>query len=155
MQAHQVGLCQEDDGSRYGCIHIDGRQAGPASLLVTAYYGKSQGTCSAASSFGTSEYGSSSSSVLASAFGTGLDNRFNSGQKDLPPCCLNTVLLSVDVVEPLTGDAPVALNNEKSVKASRARRLWAVRQCPPEQEAQFCIDTVSYTHLTLPTNREV
>ena len=113
LQAHQVGLCQEADGSQYGCIHIDGRQAGPASLLVTAYYGKSQGTCSAARSFGTSEFGSSSSSVLSSAFGTGLDERFNNGQSNLPPCCLNTIMLSVDVVEPLLGDAPVALDKEK------------------------------------------
>ena len=110
LQAHQIGLCQEDDGTQYGCIHIDGRQAGPASLLVTAYYDKKQGECSAERSFGTSEYGDATSSVLTSAFGTGLDERFNSGQSDLPPCCLNTIMLSINVVEPEVGDTPTPLD---------------------------------------------
>jgi hypothetical protein len=52
LLAHQVGLCNEPGSTtKYGCIHIDGNQVGPASLLVTAYYGTKQGACSAALSF--------------------------------------------------------------------------------------------------------
>jgi hypothetical protein len=70
---------------------------------------KKQGECSAESSFGTSQFGSSSSSVLTSDFGKGLDGRFNGGATGLPSCCLNTIMLSVNVVEPESGGGPSPL----------------------------------------------
>ncbi len=150
LQAHQIGLCQEEDGTQYGCIHIDGRQAGPASLLVTAYYGTKQGACSAERSFGTSDFGDGSSSVLTSAFGTGLDERFNDGQVDLPPCCLNTIMLSVNVVEPEVGDAPPPLDKE-AISSDKPRMVkGGVMLCnisvPVCQSIQEQLRTVIASH---------
>lgn len=135
LQAHQVSVCQEDNGAQYGCIHIDGRQAGPASLLVTAYYGKKQGECSAERSFGTSQYGDVTSSVLTSAFGTGLDDRFNDGQLDLPPCCLNTIMLTVNVVKPVVGDTPTPLDKEAISKGKPRMVKGGIMLCNIEVPA--------------------
>lgn len=133
LAGHQVGLCQEDDGSKYGCIHLDGLAEGAASVWATAYYGSKQDECSAAASFGTSQFGTSSTSVVTSAFGASLDTRFNNGQTGLPACCMNTMMVTVNVVEPVLSATPTPVSRDFGWEKARMAK-GGVLMCNVSQE---------------------
>lgn len=138
--AHQVSICN-DNGERYGCVHIDGLSPGPASWLSIAYYAweqpggrevYKQGACSMKRAFQTS-----TDKGFNAEFGSYLDEDF--GATSGEGCCVNAVMYSLQVVEPTFSNVPAPV-----VRADVMQPIsgWTAKTRLLKGSLRFCEVTV-------------